>query len=309
MRQNALVVVRLIRLGRLPFVLFGGALYWFGALLAALSGAPLRLDRAVLGWAIGFCGQLSVSYSNDYFDVVADQGGFRSPISGGSGVLVEHPDLRPLAKRIAVALMGGSQALALVFARTFEPTKPLLVVSVAGNLLGWFYTAPPLRFAYRRWGDVIAVCTIGLLLPGLGYVAVKARFDALFGLFVVPVLLYLYAFIVTVAIPDAERDREAGKPTIAARKGRGVGFALVALSSVIATGYLMALSWLVPVPLPLLPVTLASGVPLVAGLYGYLHRTEDRETATRLSVGYLLALVLLQVLVDLYYLTLLSTRA
>lgn len=69
-----------------------------GALLAMLSGAGYAPDRFIFGYAILLTGHLSVHYSNDYFDAEADSFGQPSVTSGGSGILVTNPELRPISK-------------------------------------------------------------------------------------------------------------------------------------------------------------------------------------------------------------------
>jgi 1,4-dihydroxy-2-naphthoate octaprenyltransferase len=38
-----------------------------------------------------------------------------------------------------------------------------------GNLVGWFYSAPPLRLAYRGLGEFSTAATVGFLVPAMGY--------------------------------------------------------------------------------------------------------------------------------------------
>ena len=87
-------MAKLLRVGRPQFLISGLALFVFGALLAVLLGAPFFLSRLILGYLVILPAQLSVHYSNDYFDVAVDRLGGATPFSGGSGVLLEHPELR-----------------------------------------------------------------------------------------------------------------------------------------------------------------------------------------------------------------------
>ena len=65
-------VIKILRLGRFVFPFTGVLLFSFGALLALVSGAEFHLYRFMLGLGVTFLGQLSVSYSNDFFDVEVD---------------------------------------------------------------------------------------------------------------------------------------------------------------------------------------------------------------------------------------------
>ena len=61
--------------------------------------------KFILGYMIVFIAQLSVSFSNDYFDIEADRFTKKTLFSGGSKVLVEHPELRRFSKWLAISLI------------------------------------------------------------------------------------------------------------------------------------------------------------------------------------------------------------
>ena len=81
-------MAKLLRVGRPQFLIVGLALFVFGAILAVRLGAPYSLTRLLLGYLIILPAQLSVHYSNDYFDVAVDSPHAATPFSGGSGVLL-----------------------------------------------------------------------------------------------------------------------------------------------------------------------------------------------------------------------------
>lgn len=183
-------LLALVRLGRFRFLLGGFFLCIFGALLAGVAGHLVDPVRLLFGWTILAAGQLSVSYSNDYFDRAADRAGVRTRISGGSGVLLERPDLAPATRRIALVLIGSSLLLAIVYAILFPVPPYFLPFVLAGNLVGWYYTAPPLALAYRGFGEMATALTFGFFMPGMGYLAVAGSFDLFFAVRAVPLLLF-----------------------------------------------------------------------------------------------------------------------
>ena len=156
----------LIRLGRLHFLIPGLLLYTFGALLAIANGAKTNPGLFIFGYAILFFAHLSVHFSNDYYDREADKNAKRTPVSGGSGVLVDHPEMAGLALNVAILLLGLSVVTAIAF--TFYYSFPLwfLFYAVFGGLLGWFYTAPPLKLAYRGLGEASTAIATGFIVPG-----------------------------------------------------------------------------------------------------------------------------------------------
>jgi 1,4-dihydroxy-2-naphthoate octaprenyltransferase len=62
----------LFRVARLPFLVAGLALYVLGASWAVLLGTSLSPMRLLLGYLVILPAQLSVHFSNDYFDEDSD---------------------------------------------------------------------------------------------------------------------------------------------------------------------------------------------------------------------------------------------
>src|SRR4030042_3147483 len=83
---------KLFRVARPQFFISGLALFAFGVAWAVLLGAPFSLSRILLGYLILLPAHLSVSYSNDYFDVDVDKHDKPTFFSGGSGVLVDRSE-------------------------------------------------------------------------------------------------------------------------------------------------------------------------------------------------------------------------
>jgi len=292
-----------ILLGRFPFLLAGFVPFTAGALLAFLLGARFTPAQFLLGYAAMAAAHLSVHYSNDYFDADADRFVETTAISGGSGVLAAHPEFKPAALRAAVVLMALSVLIGCVFVAIYDFPVVFIDFGVAGNLLGWFYTAPPLAFAYHKLGEVANMITFGLLMPGAGYFVAMGTLDAAFFAFAVPLCLYGLVFITSVEIPDMEGDIAGGKRTLVVRKGRIFGFALIALAAVLATAALTA-SALAGIfhPVDFRPVALISVVPLAIAVRGFSHRSAERTAAIRHATANILGYFLFWGLVILYLL-------
>src|SRR5512143_262857 len=124
----------LIRVARLPFLIAGLALYVLGASWAGLLGAFFSPMRLLLGYLVILPAQLSVHFSNDYFDVDSDRPGRPTLISGGGGVLLEHPELRNPVKWIALGLSLSSLGIGFVFL--------------------WFYAYPLWIFGFILLGNL-----------------------------------------------------------------------------------------------------------------------------------------------------------
>jgi 1,4-dihydroxy-2-naphthoate octaprenyltransferase len=293
----------ILKLGRFHFLLAGFFSFTAGALLAVLLNAPLSIDRFLLGYAVLLPAHLSVSYSNDYFDVEVDRHTQHTIFTGGSGVLIDHPHLRPISLKISLILITISAIISFAFSIAYS-TPIFLLMSFAGIFLAWFYSAPPLKMAYRGWGEVAMIIS-GFLIPGLGFVAMKGMIDLQLIIFTLPTMIYQLFFIMSVEIPDLEGDRKGNKYTFVVTHGRLAAFKLLALSGVLSTALfiLMAYSNLYFKP-NFLIVGLISLIPGLIGLWSFKNRTNRRTPATKLATYCLASLFLFIILVDGYFFSL-----
>jgi 1,4-dihydroxy-2-naphthoate polyprenyltransferase len=281
-------------------LLSGLALFVFGVSLAMI----------LLGYLVLLPAHLSISYSNDYFDVDVDKYDKPTFFSGGSGILVAHPELRKPAQWIAITLIFFSLVFGLVFQIVYSLEMGFICFVLLGNLVGWFYSAPPIRLAYRGLGELSMMLSIGLLIPGLGYLVTRGPMNQDEFLFIAPLMLYGLAFILTVEIPDMEADRLGNKRTWVARKGRGFGFTVIAASLLCATLFFLCFPWLRPriYPLDFHVLGILSLIPLAAGCFGMLKRPVDKQSATRVVTGIMISLATFCILADGYLIYLAFTR-
>lgn len=237
----------MMRLSR-PFLLIPGfLLYALGALFSVVNGLRFDLGKFFFGYTIFFFAHLSLSFSNDYFDRETDRQSQETMVSGGSKVLVKHPELAPLALKIAIALIVLSAIAAAAFVVIFSYPTSFLIFSVLGALIGWFYTAPPQKFVHRGLGEITTALASGLVMPGMGYFVMSGTIDWKLGVLSIPLVLYGFFFIFTVEMPDVESDRLGGKTNLLVRRGLTTGLmamvmvnagATVSLSIIAYTGVL-----------------------------------------------------------------------
>ena len=295
-------MAKLLQVARPQFLIASLALFIVGAAWAILLGAPFYLPRILLGYLIVLPAQLSVSYSNDYFDVEVDKFGTPSLFSGGSGILLKHPLLRRPALWIAIALTLCSVALGILFLFLFSYPLWFLGYVMLSNLLSWFYSAPPLRLAYRGLGELVTAFFAGCLIPGMGYWVTRGylNWDGL--LFTLPLILYGLAFMLAVEIPDEEADRLGHKKTWVARKGRRFGFTAIGVLLLVATGFFFSETYLFSrrFPLDFSFLGFLSLLPLGAGIFGMVKNSADQQTAALLVNGIIVTLAVFFILMDIY---------
>ena len=114
----------------------------------------------------------------------------------------------------------------------------IFILGLVGLLLGYFYTAPPVRLGYRGVGEVIVGLCFGVL-PVCGSFYLQAGHVEAWAL-VPGVLVAVLIFLVLLAneFPDEEADRAVNKRTLVVLLGRSG--AAWAYSIVLISGYAIA---------------------------------------------------------------------
>lgn len=277
-------ILLLIRTGRFHFLGAGFLLYLTGALYAVRTGTPFFLLPFLAGYLVCGSAHLSVSYSNDYFDRHTDDPSRRTPFSGGSGILVEHPGLAPAALACAVLLTLVSLTTTVLLIAVLEYPAPILVFVSAGLFFGWAYSAPPLRFVDRGLGELSTMAAFGFFLPGAGYLFMAKGLDFSLLPLVIPLLFLGLFFIVSVELPDAENDRGTGKQTLVVRFGPRAALAFgTAAAFFTSAGFLAAaLGGIQPVPF-FGAASGASLVPALAGILGLVHGSDTFPAAETIT--------------------------
>jgi 1,4-dihydroxy-2-naphthoate polyprenyltransferase len=295
-------LLALLRLARARFLITCLLLYVMGATWAVLLGAGFSGARLLFGYLIVLAAQLSVSYSNDYFDVGVDLHATPTLVSGGSGILISRPELREPAKWIAVALIVLSVALGTAFAFAYAYPSWFVGGVAFGALLGWFYSAPPPRLAYRGLGEISTALAGGFLVPAMGYLSMTPYLTRGGLLLTVPAVMYGLAFIIAVEIPDETADRLGHKATWVVRKGQRTGFAAICALLLLATGFyfLCARAWQASLPVDFRVLGLLSILPVAFGAHAVVRPPCDWQTATRLVTRIISAMTAFYVLMDAY---------
>jgi len=250
-----------VRAIRAPFftaaiipVFVGTAAAWVLTNRFDLSIFALTTLGAVLAHA-------GANLANDYFD---HQSGndpinrYRTVFNGGTGVILDGLLTARQVHRAALLCFGLGALIGLDLAWRAGPA--VVGLMLLGFLIGYFYTAGPIKAAYRGFGEIVLGLAFGPLL-GLGAYYVQAqRLDPV-GFFVtVPVGFLVTAILYANQFPDYEADAAAKKTNLVVRLGtrRAVpGYYLL-----MAANFL----WILLMPLwPGLPATVwiaAASLPL-----------------------------------------------
>lgn len=290
----------ILRLARVHFLIPGFMLYVLGYMLAILSGIEPDLTKFVFGYLIFGAAHLSVSFSNDYFDRNSDRNSVKTAFSGGSKVLVEHPELESIALKLAVVLLCSSIIANALFTIFYGYTIWFFIFGLIGGLLAWFYTAPPLKLAYRGLGELSTMLAVGLLMPGMGYFVAANTIGPLFQLFILPLSFYGLFFIVTVELPDVESDKISHKTNLLVKWGRTAGKVVAVLATFTGTVLMVVLLFvgIANKQIDVMPFAVFSFLPLIASVSGLVFQASTRTVLVRQVMVNMASMILYLFLID-----------
>jgi 1,4-dihydroxy-2-naphthoate octaprenyltransferase len=245
-----------------------------GALVAWESGAAFDAGLLVLILVGMMFANIGTNFTNDYYDYKSgvdklDEGRvykkgaevlYDNPLAGSGSVdafAVYFFTPRTILIS-ALASFAVTAAIGIYLAVTVD--WRVLPVGLAGLVLGYFYTAPPVKFGYRGWGDLICFLGSGPF-PVLGTYFLftgRAAWSPLLAGVVIG--LWVDAILYIGNVPDADADRKVGKRTLSTLLGRravrtlaplyyGLAYGLVLLGVVLRLFPPWALAPLAVVPL------------------------------------------------------------
>ncbi len=168
---------------------------------------------------------MALNMTDDYYDfrhlvdVFATDG--KNPYTGGSGLLSSGL-IQPRRMRQVFATFYGIAIGIGVFLGVMRGSFILFLLAM-GFFCAYFYTAPPVRFGYRGFGELAQLVCFG---PGIGIGAYfvqtqRISWEAFWG--TLPFGIMLFSMITINEIPDYFEDRKGGKLNLVARFGRKTG--------------------------------------------------------------------------------------
>jgi len=295
-------LIKFIKLGRIHFILGGFLFFCLGALLAIVMGAKFNLNQFIFGYSILLAAHISLNYSNEYFDLEADKYCKPTIFAGGSGILINNPELRVIAKWIGICSLFISLILSIIFIYVYSFPGYFFLLILFANFLAFFYTAPPIKMSYNGFGEIATILS-GFVMPAIGYFALMGKLDIYFLIFSIPLMIYQMLFINAVEIPDLEADILGGKKSWITSYGRGFGFKIILISSLLGTlsFFFISLTNIYSISLNFELITLLSLIPLFIAIWSFFKKSEDRKIATNLVNKNLMALFILGITINCYF--------
>lgn len=276
--------------GRLPFLTATLVPILLAAAYAAWRGLALDPLTFALTLAGGLALHLAANIFNDHFDWRSgtDQANndYFLPFTGGSRAielgLVQPRTLFALGTAALAAGLACGAGLALL-------GRPwVLAFGAAGALLGFFYTAPPLRLAARRGlGELASFTCFGPLMTAGAVYAMTGTLSADAWLLGLPIGFLTMAILWVNEFPDAPSDKLTGKThlvvTLGTQRARW-GYVLIVAAAFAAASALVAAGTL---PLGALLALLATPLAAYASLVvvrHYADRTLAKGSASTIGL-------------------------
>lgn len=276
-----------IRMTRPAFLLLTLVACVLGTATAAACGCGLDPALAVVATVLALLAHAGGNVLNDLHDTRngADAGntGRVAPFTGGSQLiqqgLVTERQTAELAWGLLLLVGLGGLWLAV------KTGGGLLPLGLAGLVLAWAYSAPPLKLMSRSLGEVTVALVWFLVILGADYVQ-RRHFFLIPASAAASFALLTAALLLINGFPDAPADARAGKITTVVRLGPDRACALYAVLVLLAHGWLaLSVWWLIP-PTQALWGMVSLPVSLVAlfWLVRFRHKPQHLKPALALTV-------------------------
>lgn len=237
---------RMTRPGFLSITAVGCAL---GLASAAACGCGFDGTRALVTVLLALLAHAGANVLNDYCDAMNGADAANSaalfPFTGGSRFIQNGQVSTDDTKRWAWLLLGVTTLGGIWLA--LQSGAGLLLVGMAGLLLAWAYSAPPLKLMSRGLGELSVALAWWLVVIGADY-SQRGHFFIIPAYVGVSFALLIGNILLINGLPDAPADASVGKRTLATRltpQGVAWTYLLIVLG---AHGWVVVGVWLLIPP-------------------------------------------------------------
>lgn len=195
-----------------------------GTLLAVFINGQIEVLPFIFVLVIGIGLHIATNVYNDIYDTIQGTDKVnvhRNENSGGSGVLLDRPDL--MGKMYSLARTGLLMALLGTIALSFLIEKELWPYLWGLYLLSAFfskyYTAPPFKLSYRGFGEVSVWLAFGPMAILIATVGQGITFHPMVLMLMPATGLSTLSILLAGQMIDLDADRAGGKHGVASRMG------------------------------------------------------------------------------------------
>jgi 1,4-dihydroxy-2-naphthoate octaprenyltransferase len=265
---------------RPAFLLASFAACLLGLAGAVYSGVSLKLGTAVLTILLALLVHASVNLLNDYFDALNGTDAINSeriyPFTGGSrfiqnGVLSASQTAYFGYCLLTVAILGGMWLSWLVGAS-------LLAIGAVGVMVGWAYSALPLRLSGRGLGELCVLAGFLGVIVGADFVQRHAFSPQPF-IVGIPYSLLVTNLLYINQFPDRKADAIAGKCHLVVRLPLAQAVWIYPFLALLAGLWMFYFVYISKLPV----LALLSILPLILSLKATLILRQFASTPAKLT--------------------------
>lgn len=195
-----------------------------GTLLSVYINGYLDIINFIIVLSIGIGLHVATNVYNDIYDTIQGTDKVnvhRNETSGGSGVLLDNPELFGkmffLARAGLVIALLGTIALTPLISRELWPL--LWGLFLLSAFFSKYYTAPPVKLAYRGLGEFFVWFAFGPMAILIATVGQGIGFHPMVLLLMPATGLSTSSILLAGQLIDLDADRDGGKHGVASRLG------------------------------------------------------------------------------------------
>ena len=265
--------MNLIKLLRYRFFLFAGLLpYFLGQAVAINVREDLIWPHFWWGFAGIFLVLVAVELFNEYFD--AKEGGDRI-------FSQQQPEIPAWFFKLGIMALVIAFVVGLYL--TSQTGWLVLLFCFFGFLGAYFYVGPPIRWAYRGFGEiVIGLCYGPFMLLGSYYIQTQ-RID--FAPFFVSMISGMSVFCLAILneIPDYYQDMLVGKRNLVVRLGKQRAILLLKLG--LASVFALLILGIIFKTIPVIAIFAVVTLPWLFNSIKSAEKNHDNPKAFRFAVN------------------------
>lgn len=195
-----------------------------GTLLSVHINGSFYIINFIIVLLIGVGLHVATNVYNDIYDTIQGTDKVnvhRNEASGGSGVLIDHPELMGkmyfLARSGLLIALAGTIVLTPFINRDLWPL--LWGLFLLSAFFSKFYTAPPFKLSYRGWGEFSVWLAFGPMAILIASAGQNIGFHPMVLLLAPATGLSTLSILLVGQLIDLDADRDGGKHGVASRKG------------------------------------------------------------------------------------------
>jgi len=259
-----------------------------GLASAVAGGVALQPLTALVTLFFALVAHAGINVLNDYHDALngsdAANAERRFPYTGGSR-FIQNGVLSLTATRVyGYALFAAVVPAGLWLAQRSGPG--LIGIGLAGLVLGWAYSSPPLKLMSRGAGEFAVACGWMIVVIGADYVQ-RGEFASMPAIAGLGYALHVANVLFINQFPDLRADAAAGKRNLVVRLGPDRARWLYPLIALTAFSWLIGavLTGALPPPALAALVSVLPALRATRQLLRNARRPEALDSAIRATIG------------------------